>query len=69
MIDVKQGTQALGGLKIGLRELRTYPKLTGYILFSDGARCFMKAAWKEANKKSKKEGLEDDLVRALMRRR
>ena len=69
MIDVTQGTKALGGLKIGLRELRTYPKLIGYVLFSDGARCFLEAAWKDANKKSKKQGLEDDLVRAILRRR
>ena len=68
MIDV-EGTKALNGFKIGLRELRTYPKLIGYVLFSDGKRCFLEAAWKEANKKSTKEGLEDDLVRAILRRR
>ena len=69
MIDVKQDTKVLNGLKIGLRELRTYPKLFGYVLFTDGTRCFLEAAWKDANKKSTKESLEDDLIRAILRRR
>ena len=69
MIDVKQDTKVLNGLKIGLRELQTYPKLFGYVLFTDGTRCFLEAAWKDANKKSTKESLEDDLIRAILRRR
>ena len=69
MIDVKQDTKVLNGLKIGLRELRPYPKLIGYVLFTDGTRCFLEAAWKDANKKSTKESLEDDLIRAILRRR
>ena len=55
MIDVKQGTKALNGLKIGLRELRTYPTLIGHVLFSDGTRCFLEAAWKEAKKKKRRK--------------
>ena len=69
MTDVKQDTKVLNGLKIGLRELRPYPKLIGYVLFTDGTRCFLEAAWKDANKKSTKESLEDDLIRAILRRR
>ena len=69
LIDVKQDTKVLNGLKIGLRELQTYPKLFGYVLFTDGTRCFLGAAWKDATKKSTKESLEDDLIRAILRRR
>ena len=69
MIDTKQGTKALGGLKIALRELRTYPKLIGYVTFDNGHSCFLESAWKGVNKKIAKEGLEDDLVRAILRTR
>ena len=69
IIDSKQGTKALGGLKIALRELRTYPKLIGYVTFDNGHSCFLESAWKGINKKMAKEGLEDDLVRAILRTR
>ena len=70
VIDLKQGTRVLKGLKIALRELRVYPRLMGYVLFEDGACCLLEAAWKnEVNKKSTKDGLEDEIVRAIVRRR
>ena len=44
MIDTKQGTKALGGLKIALRELRTYPKLIGYVTFDNRHSRFLESA-------------------------
>ena len=69
VIDAKQGTKSLSGLKIALRELRVYPNLIGYVIFGDGACCLLEAAWKDVNKKSTKEELEDDLIKAILRRR
>ena len=55
------------GLKIALRELRTYPKLIGFVCFEDGRKCFLEADRREDNKKEIKHRLEDELLLAIVR--
>ena len=54
------------GLKIAMRELRTYPKLIGFVCFEDGRKCFLEADRREDNKKDIKHRLEDELVLAIV---
>ena len=54
------------GLKVALRELRTYPNLIGFVCFDDGRECFLEADRKEDNKKEKKHRLEDELLLAIV---
>ena len=54
------------GLKVALRELRTYPNLIGFVCFEDGRRCFLEADRKEENKKETKHRLENELLLAIL---
>ena len=54
------------GLKVALRELRTYPNLIGFVCFEDGRKCFLEADRKEDNKKETKHHLEDELLLAVV---
>ena len=54
------------GLKVALRELRTYPNLIGFVCFDDGRKCFLEADRKENNKKETKHRLEDELLLAIV---
>ena len=54
------------GLKVALRERRTYPNLLGFVCFDDGRKCFLEADRKEENKKETKHRLEDELLLAIV---
>ena len=54
------------GLKVALRELRTYPNLIGFVSFDDGRKCFLEADRREVNKKETKHRLEDELLLAIL---
>ena len=55
------------GLKVALRELRTYPTLIGFVCFEDGRKCFIEADRREGNMKESKHHLEDELLLAVIR--
>ena len=44
---------------VALRELRTYPKLIGFVCIEDGRKCFFEA---DDNKEEIKHRLEDELL-------
>ena len=69
IVSNKHTSKVLRGLKIALRELRTYPNLIGLASFEDGKRCFIEVAWKEDPKKPPKAQLEDELLLAIVRRK
>ena len=52
----------------GLRQLRTYPGLTG-VLSLNGSFSYLEVAWKLENKKEVPLGFESELVLALLRGR
>ena len=52
----------------GLRQLRTYPTLTG-ILTLNGTFSYLEAAWKVNQNKKMLPGLEGELILALLRAR
>ena len=54
------------GLKVALRELRTYPNLIGFVCFEDGRKCFLEADRKKDNKKELRNRLEDELLLAIL---
>ena len=69
IVSNKHTSKVLRGLKIALRELRTYPNLIGLASFEDGKRCFIEVAWKEDPKKPPRAQLEDELLLAIVRRK
>ena len=69
VIDTKHASKVISGLKIAMRELRTYPTLIGFVSFDDGKRCLLEVAWKEDSKKPTKDTFEDELLIAILRRR
>ena len=66
VVKGKPGTLTRG-LKVALRELRTYPNLIGFVSFDDGRKCFIEADRRESNKKETKHRLEDELLLAILR--
>ena len=55
------------GLKVALREIRTYPLLVGLVCFDDGRRCLLEAVRKATAKQDEKQRFEDELLLAIVR--
>ena len=58
---------SLCGLKVALREIRTYPNLIGIACFEDGRKCFLEASWNQVTKKESKHHLANELLLAIIR--
>ena len=63
----KTSSPAHHGLKVALREIRTYPLLVGFVAFDDGRRCLLEAVRKAPTKQDEKPRFEDELLLAIVR--
>ena len=54
------------GLKVALREIRTYPLLVGFVCFDDGRRCLLETVRKPPTKQDEKPRFEDELLLAIV---
>ena len=66
-ISTKTSSPAHHGLKVALREIRTYPLLVGFVCFDDGRQCILEAVRKAPTKQDEKPRFEDELLLAIVR--